>query len=173
MRNPIGSESLSFYLYTHVFQAGRLLLNESDFSALQNNFLLYKTLGVHLLDLIGFLTEYCVAWPVHLSLVYVGIWIGNLPFSIKTEMDVKPHFPDAESISVPVHQDTGKIKGFGYVTYATVEQAQAAVKAAENLEIDGRMIRVVSLQRPTPMAWGCAVPAVPALPAYVLYGLNI
>ena len=32
-------------MFTCVFQAGRLLLNESYFSALQNNFLPYKTWG--------------------------------------------------------------------------------------------------------------------------------
>ena len=41
-------------MFTCVFQAGRLLLNESDFSALQNNFLPYKTWGVNRLDLIEF-----------------------------------------------------------------------------------------------------------------------
>ena len=44
-------------IFTYVFQAGRVLLNESDFSAFQNNFLPYKRMGVNLLDLIGFLTE--------------------------------------------------------------------------------------------------------------------
>ena len=48
-----GSESR---IITCVFQAGRLLLNGSDFSAFQNNFFGYTTYGVNLLDLIGFLT---------------------------------------------------------------------------------------------------------------------
>ena len=50
-------EVIKLLLNTCVSQAGRLLLNESDFSALQNNFLPYKTYGVNLLDLIGVLTE--------------------------------------------------------------------------------------------------------------------
>ena len=40
-----------------VFQAGRLLLNESDFSTFQKKILLYKSYGVNPLDLTGFLTE--------------------------------------------------------------------------------------------------------------------
>ena len=47
-----GSESR---IITCVFQAGRLLLNGSDFSAFQNNFFGYTSYGVNLLDLMGFL----------------------------------------------------------------------------------------------------------------------
>ena len=57
-------------IFTCVFQAGRRLLNASDFSTFQNNFLPYKTSGVNLLDLIGFLTEivyYKCSWVLSRS----------------------------------------------------------------------------------------------------------
>jgi len=70
------------------------------------------------------------------------IWVGNLPFTIKGEEELKQHFAGAESIVVPVHMDTGKVKGFAYVTFPTVEAATAAKEGAQSLELHGRMVRV-------------------------------
>ena len=34
------------------------------------------------------------------------LYVGNIPFSIKTSEDLKQHFPGATQISLPVHADT-------------------------------------------------------------------
>lgn len=66
------------------------------------------------------------------------LFIGNLPFTIRGEDHLKEFFPDATSISVPRHADTGKVKGFGYIVYPDVEQATAVLEKQNGLEIDGR-----------------------------------
>jgi RNA recognition motif-containing protein len=38
--------------------------------------------------------------------------------------------------------DTGRSRGFGYVSFATRAQAEAAVAGMNNTEFDGRTIRV-------------------------------
>jgi RNA recognition motif-containing protein len=47
-------------------------------------------------------------------------------------------------------RDTGRARGFGFVTFATEEQATAAVNGLNDQELDGRRIRVnVANARPS------------------------
>jgi len=39
-------------------------------------------------------------------------------------------------------RDTGRSRGFGFVTYSTGEEARAAMEALNDSELDGRTIRV-------------------------------
>ena len=57
MRNPIDLWGYKF-IFTCVFQAGRLLLNGSDFSAVQNNFLAIQNIGSKPSRSKGLLTEH-------------------------------------------------------------------------------------------------------------------
>eukprot|EP00041_Stephanoeca_diplocostata_P010032 m.159079 g.159079 ORF g.159079 m.159079 type:complete len:414 (+) comp17991_c0_seq3:360-1601(+) len=66
------------------------------------------------------------------------LFIGNLPFSIQTPDRLYDLFPGATNITIPTHQDSGKIKGFGYIVYPTLEQATQALNEKNGLEIDGR-----------------------------------
>jgi hypothetical protein len=57
------------------------------------------------------------------------IFVGNVPWSVGGPAALEVHFPGATEISVPVHMDTGKIKGFAYVSYATVELVSSTLCA--------------------------------------------
>lgn len=70
------------------------------------------------------------------------LYIGGIPFSISSKDDLTKFFEGSTEISLPTHSDSGKIKGFGYVTYPSVELAEMAMKEKANLEIDGRKIRL-------------------------------
>ncbi|KAG8953649.1 hypothetical protein FRC04_001853 [Tulasnella sp. 424] len=77
------------------------------------------------------------------------IFVGRLSFNVdddwlKSEFD---QYGTVTSSRVIIHKDTGKSKGFGYVTFETAEAAQAALERSGQ-EIDGRPINV-DLANPT------------------------
>ena len=77
------------------------------------------------------------------------VFIGSLPFSA-TEEELKDAFSKVgEVISVNIIQDrqTGRSKGFGFVEYATQEEAEAAIEMYNEKEFGGRTI-FVNMARP-------------------------
>ncbi|CAG8670814.1 7346_t:CDS:2 [Acaulospora morrowiae] len=71
------------------------------------------------------------------------IFIGNLPFEV-TEDEIRGIFDqcgDIISVRLPTHQDTGKPRGFGYVTFANIATAQNALEL-DGTEIGRRQIRL-------------------------------
>ena len=58
------------------------------------------------------------------------VFVGNLSFEI-TKDEMREHFTQAgvvEDVFLATFEDTGKCKGFGWVTFADVESAEKAVK---------------------------------------------
>jgi RNA recognition motif-containing protein len=47
-----------------------------------------------------------------------------------------------EFAEVLVHRDTGRSRGFGFVTFQNKSDAEAAVREMNNQDLDGRQIRV-------------------------------
>lgn len=77
------------------------------------------------------------------------LFVGNLPYTV-TDSDLEKLFADhGEIVSAVVIVDraTNRSKGFGFVEFKTAEEAEAAVKALNEHEIDGRKI-VVNTARP-------------------------
>ena len=71
------------------------------------------------------------------------LFIGNLSFSA-TEEDIRTAFAaygDVVEIHRPVDRDTGRPKGFAFVTMETQSEAQNALKL-DGAEINGRQVRV-------------------------------
>jgi len=52
-----------------------------------------------------------------------------------------------ESVNIIMDRDSGKSKGFGFVEMASDDEAQAAIKAVDGLEFEGRTL-AVSVARP-------------------------
>lgn len=72
------------------------------------------------------------------------MFVGNLPYKT-TEEELKEMFAEfGEVVEAVILTDkfTGRSKGFGFVTMATEEEAQAAIKGLDQKEIDGRNIKV-------------------------------
>lgn len=72
------------------------------------------------------------------------LFLGNLPFSA-TEDTISEVFGSSGSIMgirLPTHPDSGQPKGFGYVQYASVDEARQAFNDCSGAEIDGRPVRL-------------------------------
>ena len=49
---------------------------------------------------------------------------------------------EVKSAKVITHRDTGRSRGFGFVKFATAEEAQRAIEELDKTELDGWEIRV-------------------------------
>jgi cold-inducible RNA-binding protein len=71
------------------------------------------------------------------------IYVGNIPYQVKEE-DLQAffaHYGAVENVVIVKDRDTGKVKGFAFVTFETQQQAQAALEA-NGKDFEGRSIRV-------------------------------
>jgi RNA recognition motif-containing protein len=72
------------------------------------------------------------------------LYVGNLPFSIDDEK-LKELFSahgKIEEATVIKDRFSGRSKGFGFVTFATKEEAEKAISALNDKEVDGRNLKV-------------------------------
>lgn len=74
------------------------------------------------------------------------IFIGNLPFNIDesnlADLIKSKYSTDIASLKLIKNKDTGKSRGFGYVTYNSKAEAESAVAALADLQVDGRYVKV-------------------------------
>ncbi len=74
----------------------------------------------------------------------MSIYIGNLPYSV-TEDDVKYIFSDYGSVkrvAIPTDRETGRMRGFGFVDFASEEEESKAIEALDGAEWMNRELRV-------------------------------
>ncbi|CAI5527878.1 unnamed protein product [Closterium sp. Naga37s-1] len=72
------------------------------------------------------------------------IYVGNLPFNVDSE-SLAEIFQEAgvvELVEVIYDRDSGRSRGFGFVTMSTPEEAQAAIEKYDSSELGGRMLKV-------------------------------
>lgn len=77
------------------------------------------------------------------------LYVGKLPYST-TEDELKTLFGahgTVVSAQVITDRDSGQSKGFAFVEMENEAEAEAAIKALDNSEVDGRSI-VVNIARP-------------------------
>ncbi|KAG7227155.1 hypothetical protein INR49_013953 [Caranx melampygus] len=67
------------------------------------------------------------------------LFVSNLPYNVK-EQSLKKVFEKAVSIKMPQRKE--KSKGYAFVEFATVEEAEKALQAAQDQQISKRPIRV-------------------------------
>ncbi|HPP05206.1 MAG TPA: RNA-binding protein [Spirochaetota bacterium] len=74
----------------------------------------------------------------------MSIYVGNLSYAITADSlkEIFSEFGNVLSSRVITDKNTGRSKGFGFVEMETEEEANAAIQALDNGEIDGRSIRV-------------------------------
>jgi len=74
----------------------------------------------------------------------VKLYVGNLPWSVK-DMELKDlfaKFGEVTEATVISDKYSGRSKGFGFVTFASKENADAAVSEMNGKEIEGRALKV-------------------------------
>jgi RNA recognition motif-containing protein len=72
------------------------------------------------------------------------IYVGNLPWSIKDDelLELFAAYGDVSSAMVIMDKFSGRSKGFGFVEMASNTEAEAAIKALNEKEVEGRNLRV-------------------------------
>ena len=77
------------------------------------------------------------------------LYVGNIPYSMDRD-SLNTMFQEAGSVTdavVIMDRESGRSKGFGFVTMATSEEAEAAIEKFNGFEVDGREL-VVNRARP-------------------------
>jgi RNA recognition motif-containing protein len=72
------------------------------------------------------------------------LYIGNLSFA-ETPQSLRDRFErygDVADVHVVTDRDTGRSRGFAFVTMGTPEQARTCVDQTDGTMIDGRPVRV-------------------------------
>jgi RNA recognition motif-containing protein len=72
------------------------------------------------------------------------IYVGNLSFNT-TQDALQTAFAahgDVDEVAVVTDRDTGRPRGFGFVTMSDDAQAKAAIEALNGQELDGRTLNV-------------------------------
>jgi cold-inducible RNA-binding protein len=72
------------------------------------------------------------------------LFVGNLSFNT-TENDLQDAFAAHGTVleaNLMMDRESGRPRGFGFVTMSTPEEAQAAINALNGKEVDGRALTV-------------------------------
>lgn len=74
----------------------------------------------------------------------MDIYVGNLPYSMDedTLTEVFSTYGEVEQVKIIMDRQTGRSKGFGFVTMNDQEAAQAAIEAVDGSDIGGRPAKV-------------------------------
>jgi len=72
------------------------------------------------------------------------LFVGGLAWATTDEglRDAFSQFGDVTDAKVVMDRDTGRSRGFGFVTFAEADAAQAAITGMDGQDLDGRTIRV-------------------------------
>ena len=72
------------------------------------------------------------------------IYVGNLSWNTTTQ-DLRDHFQTFGNVSdaiVLLDRDTGRSRGFGFVTMDDDSEGNAAIEGSDGKDMDGRALRV-------------------------------
>lgn len=72
------------------------------------------------------------------------LYVGNLPFSVTVD-DVREMFErigEVHDVHVVIDRETGRTRGFAFVTMGSDEWAQAAIEQLNGTLLGGRPLRV-------------------------------
>jgi len=72
------------------------------------------------------------------------VFVGNLSFETTREQLEAFFAPYGEitEVVLPTDRDSGRPRGFGFVTFASAESAAQAIQRCDGAELDGRSLRV-------------------------------
>jgi hypothetical protein len=85
------------------------------------------------------------------------LYVGNLSFQT-AEHSLEDAFGQdggkVASVSIMLDRDTGRSRGFAFVEMESEEDAQAAIKAMDGQDVDGRALRVNEAEERKPRSGG-------------------
>ncbi|HEY9733738.1 MAG: RNA-binding protein [Candidatus Obscuribacterales bacterium] len=79
------------------------------------------------------------------------LFVGNLSFKTTQQglQDLFAEYGEVVSVAIPQDRETGRQRGFAFVEMANQADAEAAIKALNGRDLDGRQIAVnVSTPKP-------------------------
>jgi cold-inducible RNA-binding protein len=85
------------------------------------------------------------------------LYVGNLSFNTADAELIAAFEKDGRKVSsaqVMMDRDTGRSRGFAFVDMASEADAQAAIKAMNGVELDGRALRVNEAEDRKPRSGG-------------------
>ncbi|MGH7803260.1 MAG: RNA recognition motif domain-containing protein [Candidatus Binatia bacterium] len=76
--------------------------------------------------------------------VSTKIFVGNLSFNTSSEQlrEILPSPENVVSVALIADRETQRSRGFAFVEYSTTESAESAIRALNEIELDGRQLRV-------------------------------
>ena len=79
----------------------------------------------------------------------MDIYVGNLPFNLdeQTVIDAFSEYGSVARFKMITDRETGRPRGFGFITMDDDAQAEAAINAMDGQEIGGRAVRVNAAQQ--------------------------
>jgi len=79
------------------------------------------------------------------------LFVGNISFRATPDMirSEFAEFGEVSDVHLPMDRETGRMRGFAFVTMATDDGAQKAIAGMNNKSIEGRPL-VVNEARPAP-----------------------
>ena len=90
---------------------------------------------------------HCAPFPQHPEPT-LDIYVGNLPYSA-TEEDLREHFAphaDVDSVRIVTDRETGRARGFAFVTVQSADQARDAIRTLDGQPMAGRALRINEAQ---------------------------
>ena len=72
------------------------------------------------------------------------MYVGNLSFN-STKQDLETHFAQYGSVTdvhLPEDRETGRPRGFAFVTMGSASEMEEAIKGADGKDLDGRALKV-------------------------------
>tara|TARA_Y100000385_G_C13080568_1_gene633670 strand:+ start:929 stop:1288 length:360 start_codon:yes stop_codon:yes gene_type:complete len=72
------------------------------------------------------------------------LYIGNLSFNTTEDglRDAFGQFGDITDVYVAMDRETGRPRGFAFITYSNADEASAAISAMDGQDLDGRNLKV-------------------------------
>ena len=72
------------------------------------------------------------------------VYVGNLPFTVDSAKmkELFSSYGEIEEATVISDKFSGRSKGFGFVTFKDDKEAEKAIKAMNDKEIEGRKLKV-------------------------------
>lgn len=83
------------------------------------------------------------------------LYVGNLPYSVDDAQlrDIFSQYGDIDELALIMDRDTGRSKGFAFVTFATQQAAEKAL-AENGKDMGGRALRVNIAEEKKPRSGG-------------------